>query len=87
VIKSFGKDHRVRESHCLNCHEPLSGAFAIDADAHPKPGDVSICIKCGHVMIFGRNLGLRNPTKSEIREVAGDRRIVDGVNMVGKIKR
>jgi hypothetical protein len=37
---------------------------------------VTVCIYCGHIMVYGEGLTLRDPTPAEMAEVAGDRRIL-----------
>ena len=56
----LGADHHVpRAGFCPSCGMHLSGAMAIDTDARPKPGDVSICAHCASVLQFGENLTFR----------------------------
>jgi hypothetical protein len=42
----------------------------------PGPGDITLCIYCGHIMAFADDLTLRELTNEEIYEVAGDERIL-----------
>lgn len=44
----------------LDC---ATGAF--EEDLTPKPGDLSLCIRCGDMLVFTDKLGLRLPTKEE----------------------
>lgn len=41
-----------------------------DHEARPEPGAVSLCIYCGAVGVFGRDLALRAPTERELDEFA-----------------
>lgn len=62
---------------CPNCGFVSDMASAIDNEnAKLKPGDVSICIACGHLMVAKDDLTFRNPTDDEIKNCAGDERIV-----------
>jgi hypothetical protein len=76
----LGVDSRVPPSMCLDCGRINDAATGVDhaegPDAAPQPGDVTVCFYCGHIMVFGDDLMLRNPTDAEIREIAGDARIL-----------
>lgn len=72
----LGKDCDVPESKCVDCGRKLNGAMSVDGDHTPSPGDFSICMHCGHFMVFGENLDLRNPTDQEILDIAGDTRVL-----------
>jgi hypothetical protein len=62
----------------------LEAATSIDGDAKPEDGDVSICLKCGHFMIF-ENSQPRNPTDAEMCDIAGDPRNITVQKVRGKI--
>lgn len=68
----LGKDHRVKKNICLICNHQLDGATQVNGDEEPKLGDVSICIECGNIALFDDNLGLRQPTIEEEREILKD---------------
>jgi hypothetical protein len=72
----LGDSHVMSEMRCTNCGKALDRAAGIDNDAQPEPGDASICIECGHLMVWDENLELRDPTDKEIYELAGDPRII-----------
>jgi len=73
----LGKDHWLANaSNCIDCGKLLNGATAIDSDSAPDPGDVTVCIYCGSLMIFEDDLSLRRPQPEEIVEMAGDERIL-----------
>lgn len=68
---------KVPVSNCTACGHELDGATAIDDNIlAPKSGDVAICIHCGHLMAMDDQLNLRNLTDEEMKEVAGDPRII-----------
>lgn len=72
-----GKSKRIRESRCTSCGKQLTGAMVVDDRTRtPKPGDVSVCMWCGHIMAFDAELALRDLTDDEVRKVAGDKRIL-----------
>jgi len=59
---------------CLSCGKQLDGATVAKGNlkTKPKKDDVSVCFYCGHVMVFGSGMKLRDPTKEEAYAVAGD---------------
>lgn len=63
---------------CLGCGKINDAASVVEKHSmdKPGPGDVTVCIHCGHIMIFAHDLTVRNPTDAEIRLIAGDRRIL-----------
>lgn len=76
-------DVHIPPSPCTNCGELLDGATRVKETTSkrarrdmPDPGSVTVCIYCGHIMVFGDGLILRDPTTAEIAEIAGDRRIL-----------
>lgn len=72
-----GMDQHVPPSSCTNCSKPLDGATSVGAeDGVPDPGDVTVCIYCGHIMAFDEDLYLRDLTAAEQIDVAGDERIL-----------
>ena len=66
------KQMQVPASVCQNCGTKCDGATGLKDDECPSPGDYSICVYCGHLMIFSDGLVLRNPTDEEIISIAGD---------------
>jgi len=63
----------VPDSECLHCSKIINGAIQVNGDQMPSPGDYSICVYCGHLMVFGDNLILRNPLPIELNAIAGER--------------
>jgi hypothetical protein len=72
----LGQDRHITPSACTNCGEILDGATSVGCDGGPDPGDLTICIICGHLMVFDDNLKLRDPTGAEMVDAAGDKRII-----------
>ena len=72
-----GKEVAVKpllpESVCPRCGYKTDAATMLEDDhAVPKPGDVSICMKCAHVRKFGADLRLVELTGDETVELATD---------------
>ena len=58
---------------CPHCGKQCDAATAAcDDEAHPNPGDFTLCIYCGTMCISGDDMGLRKPTPNEEREFARD---------------
>lgn len=73
----LGREVRLPKDRCTNCKREMDAASVIDeVYARPKPGDFTICISCGHIMAFDDKLRLRELSWREMRQAAGDKRIV-----------
>jgi hypothetical protein len=65
------------ECKCLACGYQFDCATAPDDEvARPKDGDISICLKCGHLAAFNDDMTLRPLTDAEMLDVAGDKEIL-----------
>jgi len=60
--------------------------FTVHGDVRPGPGDITVCIMCGHVMGFCSDLTLRDLTSEEQVQVAGDPRILAVQRARGKVQ-
>ena len=70
-----GGKHQVPTSRCTACGHDLDRATAvgdIGDDPAPERGDFTVCIRCGHIMVYGESQQLRDPTDDEIKEIAGN---------------
>lgn len=64
---------RLPERECLQCGKKLDAASCLaDDTAVPRPGDISMCIRCGHLMTFADDLSYRELTEEELLEVPLD---------------
>ncbi len=59
---------RTPPNTCHTCGKVLDAATDTGDAPTPRPGDVSICIGCGELMIFTKGLRLRMPTVKEKRD-------------------
>jgi hypothetical protein len=72
-----GQACRVPWSRCTGCGKRVDGATPIDDEtATPDPGDVTVCIYCGHVMAYTDDLQLRDLTDAETRDIEADEKIL-----------
>lgn len=46
-------DHRLPPQRCPLCDHRLDAASALDSDAAPTPGDLTVCISCASPLVFG----------------------------------
>lgn len=80
--------HRIPASECTNCGRKLDAADTVSkASTGPKPGDYTICLRCGHLMIYGEDHILRNPTSAEITEIAGDPGLIEAQAFSAEFRR
>lgn len=71
-------DHKLNtQPNCLSCGKLLDGAMATDDQGGtPEPGAITVCIYCGHLMAFTRDMMLRELNTLEAHYIAGDKRIL-----------
>jgi hypothetical protein len=80
-------DYHVPHAICANCGERIDGASPVDGGRAPQPGDVSLCLYCHHLMIFGDDSKPRNPTDEEMMELAGDPDLIRAMKTLAEFKR
>lgn len=56
---------RLPASQCPYCETKLDAATDLETVVMPKPGDISICIKCAQLLIFTDDLTLRKPIPAD----------------------
>lgn len=77
----LAKTERMSSHRCLNCSESNDAASGV-VDKHarntlkPRPGDVTLCFYCGHVMMFDNDMSFRELTKEEKMHAATDQRLL-----------
>ena len=76
---------RTPDCACVNCGRVVDAATSVGSEASPDPGDVTICLYCGHLMAFTDALTLRDLNDQEIIECAGDPRIIAIQKARGKL--
>ena len=57
------------------------------SEVAPKPGDVTICLDCGHIMAFAADMTVRPLTDDEIVEVAGDPEVLQVQRALAAMKK
>jgi hypothetical protein len=80
------KTHRLPKATCLACgcqhnrassFETLARARSDTHDNRPDDGDLTICIRCGHIMAYTADLSMRELTDAEVVKAAGNQEILD----------
>ena len=71
---------------CFACGHQFNCSSGADYDAAPTAGDVTVCIRCGHLMIFTSPFTLRNPTAPEHVEIMANPQVRKIVTLIGKFK-
>lgn len=56
---------RVPEQKCSKCGYQIDSATEAYGDGKPRPGDISMCLGCGHATFFAEDLSRREPTPEE----------------------
>lgn len=68
---------RMKPEPCIECGHPLDAAtLPFNQKVKPRPGDISMCIACGHLTAFNASMRLRELTAKEMHDIAGDPNIL-----------
>lgn len=65
---------RMTPRACLACGLHVDAVTAVAREGKykdepkPSPGAFTLCIGCGHLMVFAEDMSLRNPTAAELVE-------------------
>jgi Zn ribbon nucleic-acid-binding protein len=70
-------DNPIPSQRCVCCGYVMTETSDAYGDRKPSEGDVSICLACGALQIFGADLSSRNPTQEERLRMEKDQRIID----------
>lgn len=66
-------DPRHTASNCAYCGHQLDASFdAGGSNDRPEPGDITLCIECGRLMMFNADLSLRALTEDEALTLEAD---------------
>ena len=71
------KSLRLPPHNCPSCYRVLTAATSATGDEMPRPGNITICFYCGHIMAFAKDMSLRSLTDAEIHDVAGNPLIIE----------
>lgn len=65
---------RIPPHDCPACgYRSIDRTTSASGDDHqPKGGDVTLCVRCGHALLFNDDLTVRPPTLDEQRDIDSD---------------
>lgn len=72
MMPILGTTRRMRDCKCLKCGYRFDAAAGVEHDDEPWAGAFTVCMSCGHVMVFTKKLTVRAPTRAEAAEAADD---------------
>lgn len=72
---------------CPFCDYKVDCASAIKGKNKPSEGDVSLCLSCAQILIFGKGLKLRVPTQEEYIEASNMKSLKEMQVAIRKIDR
>jgi hypothetical protein len=81
------KKTKTRLNYCLECNAKLDAASGINCENAPKPGAITICLYCGHLMAFADDLSFRQLNDAEMHWIAGDKNILLVQKIRGEMKK
>lgn len=76
----LANEERMAPHQCLKCRAINDAASGV-VDRHarntkkPKPGDLSLCLYCAHLMVYTDDLLFRELTKDEARHIMHDAKV------------
>lgn len=79
--------HSFKPSPCPSCGKSLNRCGSRSGERGPQPGDLSVCLYCGHLSVYGDDVGLRELTDAEVVEVAGDADMLQAQNIAAFIRK
>ena len=80
--------YRHATSACPQCGKVLDAATPtrLEDKRAPEPGDISVCLHCHGLLVYGDDMSLREPTDDEIVELAGDPELVWAMTLIRDFK-
>jgi hypothetical protein len=62
--------HRMELQPCINCGNAVDAVSSLGGDDAPMPGNLAICVECGHIAIYDDNLKYRELTIDELMKIS-----------------
>jgi hypothetical protein len=60
----------VPEATCPGCARKADGAASLAGKGAPSPGDLTVCIGCGIILVYATAMTLRRATHEELEALA-----------------
>jgi len=77
------KSYRTKPCFCLACGYFVDTASNVTSNrGRPVPNDVSVCLNCGHVLVFNDDLTVRLGGDSDLDTLPRDKREVARASQV-----
>jgi ribosomal protein L40E len=80
------RDHHIPVQHCLKCGYRMDMSSDMDQGHQPRPGDVSICMRCAALHVFDDNLIGRAPTGDEMIKLVQNRKVLQLQLAISQLK-
>jgi hypothetical protein len=63
--------YRIPEQVCPYCARPIDASGTAEGSemGNPRPGDATLCLRCGGLAIYTSDLSMRVPMMSELLEM------------------
>lgn len=72
---------RVEPVHCSTCGDRLDAASG-EPGKGPEPGDASLCLNCGDLIVFETATLARPPTDDERADIEADPRVQRAASLI-----
>lgn len=83
----LGATTTVKASTCKACGYLMDAATCAMGNHQPVPGDVTICVECGHLMEFANDLTLTELSKGGALAIAGNKDLLLLQNVLAQAKK
>jgi hypothetical protein len=72
------------ECRCLNCRALLGAVTGVNNNERPEPGNLTICLRCGAVMLIADDLTARGLTEREMDDLTNNHHMMQYLARVCK---
>lgn len=72
-------NEKTRMNFCPKCRSPLDAAQGVGHERKPKRGDYTICIYCGSIWQFGKNLVLDRPYRVPLAVIVARNKVLQAL--------
>lgn len=85
INPDFDNPHKIPQFSCCKCNHKMDLCSSIDGeDKQPQENDTTICIRCGTLMTFNKDLSVHLTTSEEIEHLKEDKDNWDAICRVQK---
>lgn len=76
----------IPAQNCSRCGYLVEATTGVNNQERPNPGDISICMGCGHLTLFAENNARREPTSDEALTMSLLPEVITAQLMVANLK-